>query len=60
MPASPDEKLILKHITTDPLHMNEIVRSAPLETSEVSSLLTMMELKGLVRQVGPMQYVRVT
>ena len=60
VPASPDEKLILKHITTDPLHMNEIVRSAPLETSEVSSLLTMMELKGLVRQVGPMQYVRVT
>jgi predicted Rossmann fold nucleotide-binding protein DprA/Smf involved in DNA uptake len=38
--------------------MNEIVRSAPLEASQVSSLLAMMELKGLVRQVGPMQYVR--
>ncbi len=39
--------------------MNEIVRAAPMETSEVSSLLAMMELKGLVRQVGLMQYVRV-
>jgi predicted Rossmann fold nucleotide-binding protein DprA/Smf involved in DNA uptake len=38
--------------------MNEIARSAPLEISQVSSLLAMMELKGLVRQVGPMQYVR--
>jgi DNA processing protein len=58
VPASPTEQLILKHITTEPQHMNEIARSAPLEISQVSSLLAMMELKGLVRQVGPMQYVR--
>ena len=58
VPASPDEKLILQHISTEPQHMNDIVRAAPLDTSEVSSLLAMMELKGLVRQVGLMQYVR--
>ena len=58
VPASPEEELILRHISTEPQHMNEIVRAAPLETSEVSSLLAMMELKGLVRQVGLMQYVR--
>lgn len=58
VPASPVEEMILQHISTEPQHMNEIVRAAPLETSEVSSLLAMMELKGLVRQVGLMQYVR--
>ena len=58
VPASPAEELILQHISTEPQHMNEIVRAAPLDTSEVSSLLAMMELKGLVRQVGLMQYVR--
>lgn len=58
VPASPEEELILKHISSEPQHMNEIVRAAPLETSEVSSLLAMMELKGLVRQVGLMQFVR--
>ncbi len=58
VPASPDEELILQHISTEPQHMNDIVRAAPLDTSEVSSLLAMMELKGLVRQVGLMQYVR--
>ena len=58
VPASPEEELILQHVTTEPQHMNEIMRAAPLDTSEVSSLLAMMELKGLVRQVGLMQYVR--
>ena len=60
VPASPEEELILRHVTTEPQHMNDIMRAAPLETSEVSSLLAMMELKGLVRQVGLMQYVRAT
>lgn len=59
VPASPAEEMILQHISAEPQHMNEIVRAAPLETSEVSSLLAMMELKGLVRQVGLLQYVRV-
>ena len=58
VPASPEEALILEHISTEPQHMNEIVRAAPFETAEVSSLLSMMELKGLVRQVGQMQFVR--
>lgn len=58
VPTSPAEEMILKHISTEPQHMNEIVRAAPMETAEVSSLLAMMELKGLVRQVGLMQYVR--
>ncbi len=58
VPASPAEELILKHISTEPQHMNDIVRAAPMDTPEVSSLLAMMELKGLVRQVGLMQYVR--
>lgn len=55
---SPTEELILEHISDEPQHMNDIVRAAPLDMSEVSSLLTVMELKGLVRQVGQLRYVR--
>ncbi len=58
MPATPQEELILKHVTAEPRHMNEIVRAATLDTSQVSSLLATMEIKGLVRHVGLMQYVR--
>lgn len=60
VPATPDEELILSHISSEPQHMNDIVREAPMDTSQVSSLLTMMELKGLVRQVGALLYVRGT
>lgn len=59
VPATPAEALILKHISSEPLHLDEIVRAAPMDTAEVSGLLAVMELKGLVRQVGGMQYVRV-
>jgi len=58
IPATPQEELILRHVTAEPRHMNEIVRAATLDTSQVSSLLATMEIKGLVRHVGLMQYVR--
>lgn len=58
IPATPQEELILMHVTAEPRHMNEIVRAATLDTSQVSSLLATMEIKGLVRHVGLMQYVR--
>ena len=58
VPATPQEELILRHISAEPRHMNEIVRAATLDTSQVGSLLATMEIKGLVRHVGLMQYVR--
>jgi len=38
-------------------HLDEVCRSSKLPVSQVSSTLAMMELKGLVRQVGTMSYV---
>ncbi len=58
IPATPQEELILRHVTAEPQHMNEIVRAATMDTSRVSGLLATMEIKGLVRHVGLMQYVR--
>ena len=49
---------VLKYVTFDPIHIDEITRNSALAASTVSSALTMMELRGLVRQVGGMNYVR--
>ncbi len=57
MPATDTESLLLKHLAAEPVHIDEICRSTALPVSTVSSTLTMMELKGLVRQVGTMNYV---
>ena len=57
LPASDTESLLLKQISTEPAHIDEVCRSSGLPVSTVSSTLAMMELKGLVKSAGNMKYV---
>ena len=56
LPADPTEARLLNLVSDDPTHVDELCRQSNLPIHEVSSTLTMMELKGMVRQVGGMQY----
>jgi DNA processing protein len=58
LPPEPEEEALLRQLSPDPRHVDEIVRDSSMPAAQVSSLLTVMELKGLVRQVGNMRYVR--
>lgn len=58
VPATDTEAGILQHLSTEPVHVDEVCRQSGLPVSTVSSLLAMMELKGLVRQMAPMAYVK--
>lgn len=58
VPATDTEADLLRHIAREPVHVDEVCRQSGLPVSTVSSVLAMMELKGLVRQAGPMAYVR--
>ena len=51
------ESAILKHLSSEPNHIDEICRCSGLTMPEVSSTLAMLELKGLVKQVGSMNYI---
>jgi DNA processing protein len=57
VPASDTESLLLKQLSAEPTHIDEVCRNSNLSISTVSSTLAMMELKGLVKQVGNMNYV---
>ncbi len=57
IPASDTESLLLKQLCAEPTHIDEVCRSSGLPMPTVSSTLAMMELKGLVKQVGAMNYV---
>ena len=57
IPSSDTESLLLKQLSAEPAHIDEVCRSSGLPVSTVSSTLAMMELKGLVKQVGTMNYV---
>lgn len=57
LPTDPAEAQLLEKLSAEPLHIDEIGRIMQLPAPEVASALAMLELKGLVRQVGGMQYV---
>jgi DNA processing protein len=56
--ADPEEASLLRHLNKEPIHLDDIVRQSTLPAPQVAGLLTIMELKGLVRQVGSLSYVR--
>ncbi len=57
VPETPTERALLAYVGTEPIHLDELVRSSGLPTATVSSTLCMMELKGMVRRVDNMSYV---
>lgn len=57
IPADAVEAKLLDLVSAEPVHMDELSRQAGYSIDKVSAALTMLELKGLVRQVGGMQYV---
>jgi len=56
IPPSDTESLLMKYLTAEPTHIDEVCRSSGLPVATVSSTLAMMELKGLIKQVGAMNY----
>jgi len=58
IPQTGTEIALLRCLGHEPVHIDEIRRTVCLPMSVVSSTLTMLELKGLVRQTGGMNYVK--
>ncbi len=59
LPADPGEARLLQVLGSQPLHVDEIRSQTGLPIEKVTSTLALMELKGMVRQVGGMNYIAV-
>ena len=57
LPDNDEERTLLALLGHEPRHIDDLIRESDLPAQEVSSVLTMMELKGMVKQVGSMQYI---
>jgi DNA processing protein len=57
VPKDERESQILQCVSVEPTHVDEIGHKTGLPIAEVTSTLAMMELKGMVRPVGGMNYV---
>lgn len=51
-PDSPEEEKLLQILKNEPLHLDELVRISGGKTAEISARLTIMEMKGMVRNMG--------
>ena len=58
LPETAEEAALISQLSSQPLHVDELGRLTGMPISLISSTLTLMELKGMVQQVGGMNYVR--
>lgn len=60
VPATETESTILqilRNLSPEPTHIDEVGHQSRLPIATVSSALSMMELKGMIKQVGGMNYI---
>lgn len=53
-----EEILLLSNLSHEPLHIDKIIKITKLQTAHASSLLAVMEIKGLAKDIGGMHYIR--
>ncbi len=58
-PADEIESTILEIVSREPLHLDEIARILGLEVSLISAKLSLMEIKGLVKNLGGGEYKKI-
>lgn len=57
LPQTKEEEILLRYLSTEPVHIDEIIQKSKLNTSIANATLTMMEMKGMVRHLGGGNYV---
>lgn len=57
VPNTLEEKLILKFFSDEPLHIDKIILLTRLQPTVVSGTLTIMEMKGWIKNIGGQNYI---
>ncbi|WP_083814811.1 DNA-processing protein DprA [Ktedonobacter racemifer] len=57
LPANAEEESLLALLNHESKHIDEITRESGLPASSVTATLTMLQLKGLVKDMGAMHYI---
>ncbi len=57
LPSSPTEAKIIAALSKEPQHIDIIIKTTDLDSPTVNSCLILMEMKGMIRNLGGMNYV---
>lgn len=58
LPTSTLEETILNHLTSEATHIDALRKLTNLEMGQLMGTLTLMEMKGLVKNLGNMMYIK--
>ncbi len=53
-----EEAQIFQILSKEPLHIDKIAQISKIDLPKLNSTLTMMEIKGVIRNLGSMQYIK--
>ncbi len=56
---TPEEQKLLTCLSHEGLHIDKVTEISRLETTRAASLLTKLEMRGLVKNIGNMQYIKI-
>lgn len=56
-PENEEEKILLRLLSDMPTHVDTLARSSGLTVAKISSVLTMMEIKGWTKNLGGQNYI---
>jgi DNA processing protein len=57
IPENDDEAKILKYLSKEPVHIDNLIQNSQLDVQVVTSTITLMEIKGKIKHLGGMKYV---
>ncbi len=57
IPTNPQEETILRLLSKEPVHVDALVARSGLNTAGVNATLTTLEMKGIIRNLGNMNYI---
>ena len=57
VPDSPTEAKLLEFLSREPIHIDQLVKQTQLDSPTVNATLILMEMKGMVKNLGGMMYV---
>jgi len=56
--ATNEERILLKILSSSPIHIDKIIENCTLDTSAANSNLIQMELKGWIKNLGGQNYIK--
>jgi len=59
LPEDKTERLILEILGMEPIHVDDLKESCALPISQITATLAMLELKGRVKKLSGMQYIKI-